>query len=129
MNYYSIGEVAEKTNLSIYTIRYYDKEGLLPFIERTASGVRRFKDSDLGVLHIIECLKLTGMPIKEIKEFMEWCAEGDATLEKRYKMFLERRVIVQKQMEELQKTMDTIEMKCDYYEKAIKVGTEKIHQK
>ena len=63
---YSIGQVAEKLNLPCSTIRYYDKEGLLPFIQRKNSGVRVFSDSDINMLTIIECLKNTGMPIKDI---------------------------------------------------------------
>lgn len=63
---YSISEVAEKLNLTVYTLRYYDKEGLMPFVERSSNGTRLFKDSDIDALKVIECLKSTGMPIKEI---------------------------------------------------------------
>ena len=80
---YSIGEVAEKMHLTPYTLRYYDKEGLMPFVERTAGGTRVFSDSDLETLRVIECLKATGMPIRDIKTFIDWCADGDASLEKR----------------------------------------------
>lgn len=62
------------------TLRYYDMEGLMPFVERPPSGNRLFKESDLSDLKVIECLKATGMPIKEIKNFIDWCSEGDATL-------------------------------------------------
>ena len=68
---YSISEVAQKLNLTVYTLRYYDKEGLMPFVERTPSGTRLFKESDIGALKVIECLKSTGMPIKEIKSFID----------------------------------------------------------
>ncbi len=60
--------MAHELNLTVYTLRYYDKEGLLPFVERTDSGIRRFKESDIEALRVIECLKSTGMPIKEIKK-------------------------------------------------------------
>lgn len=75
---HSIGQVAKLMNLTVYTLRYYDKEGLLPFVERTPSGTRLFKESDLDALKIIECLKATGMPIKDIKNFIDWCSEGDS---------------------------------------------------
>ena len=84
---YSIGEAAKKAGLSAYTLRYYDKEGLLPFVERTPSGFRIFKDSDLEWLAVISCLKSSGMSIKDIKKFINWCMEGDSTLEKRLNMF------------------------------------------
>ncbi|MGG4480391.1 MerR family transcriptional regulator [Paenibacillus xylanilyticus] len=126
---YSISEVARELNLTVYTLRYYDKEGLMPFVERTPSGVRKFKESDIDFLKIIQCLKLTGMPIKDIKDFIEWCSEGDSTLQERYDMFIERKASVQAQMEELRKTMEVIEHKCDYYKTAIAAGTEAIHKK
>ncbi|BDH63524.1 hypothetical protein MTP04_36540 [Lysinibacillus sp. PLM2] len=91
MKTYSISEVAKALNLTVYTLRYYDKEGLMPFVERTSSGIRIFKESDIDALRIIECLKATGMPIKEIKNFIDWCSKGDSTLQQRYDMFLERK--------------------------------------
>ncbi|MEK4435886.1 MULTISPECIES: MerR family transcriptional regulator [Paenibacillus] len=126
---YSISEVAKELNLTVYTLRYYDKEGLMPFVERSPSGVRKFKESDIDFLKIIQCLKLTGMPIKDIKDFIEWCSEGDSTLQERYDMFIERKASVEAQMEELRKTMEVIEHKCDYYKTAIAAGTEDIHKK
>ncbi|WP_102346041.1 MerR family transcriptional regulator [Bacillus sp. Marseille-P3661] len=124
MSTYSISEVAKELNLTVYTLRYYDKEGLLPFVERTASGIRLFKESDIDALRIIECLKSTGMPIKEIKTFIDWCSEGDSTLQQRYDMFIERKSTVEAQMEELKKTMKLIEHKCSYYKTALDAGTE-----
>lgn len=128
MKTYSIGKVAKELNLTVYTIRYYDKEGLIPFVERSESGVRLFKESDIAALNVIECLKASGMPIKEIKNFIDWCAEGDATLQQRYDMFMERKATVEAQMAELRKTMEVIEHKCLYYQTALEAGTEDIHK-
>ncbi|MFC7391423.1 MerR family transcriptional regulator [Scopulibacillus cellulosilyticus] len=128
MKTYSISEVAKELNLTVYTLRYYDKEGLIPYVERTASGTRLFKESDIEALKIIECLKSTGMPIKEIKKFIDWCSEGDATLQQRYDMFMERKASVEAQMEEFKKTMALIEHKCSYYKTALEAGTEDIHK-
>ncbi|QOS79052.1 MerR family transcriptional regulator [Paenibacillus sp. JNUCC31] len=125
---YSISEVAKELNLTVYTLRYYDKEGLMPFVERTPSGARKFKESDIDFLKIIQCLKSTGMPIKDIKDFIEWCSEGDSTLQERYNMFTERKASVEAQMEELKKTMEVIEHKCSYYKTALSAGTEEIHK-
>lgn len=126
MKTYSISEVAETFNMTPHTLRYYDKEGLFPLIERTPGGKRAFKQSDLDALKIIECLKASGMPIKEIKHFIEWCSEGDSTLQQRYNMFLERKACVEAQMEELKKTMAVIEHKCSYYKTALESGTEAV---
>ncbi|MFJ8247065.1 MerR family transcriptional regulator [Peribacillus asahii] len=129
MKTYSISEVAKELDLTVYTLRYYDKEGLMPFVERTPSGTRLFKESDIGALKVIECLKATGMPIKEIKNFIDWCSDGDSTLQKRYDMFIERKALVEAQMEELKKTIELIEHKCSYYKTALDAGTEDIHKK
>ncbi|BFK80837.1 MerR family transcriptional regulator [Clostridium baratii] len=115
-------------NLSVSTIRYYDKEGLLPFIERTESGYRIFLESDVKMLEIIECLKHTGMSIKDIKAFSNWVKDGDYSLEQRYEMFLERKKVVEAQIQELQKSLDLINHKCWYYKTALEAGTENIHK-
>ena len=78
---YTISETAKRLNIAASTLRYYDKEGLLPFVERSNGGIRIFKDEDFEWLGIVECLKKTGMPIKEIKEFVDWCVAGDATID------------------------------------------------
>ncbi|GIP53703.1 MULTISPECIES: MerR family transcriptional regulator [Paenibacillus] len=128
MKTYSISEVAKELDLTTFTLRYYDKEGLIPFVERTSSGIRLFKQSDIEALKIIECLKSTGMPIKEIKNFIDWCSEGDASLQQRYEMFLERKAVVEAQIADLRKTMEIIDHKCFYYKTALEAGTENIHK-
>ena len=125
---YSIGEVAKKTNISPSTLRYYEKEGLLPSVSRTDSGIRKFDDDDLDRLSVIECLKKTGMPIKKIKQFIDWCSEGDSTIKLRYEMFLERREETLRKIEELKHTLEMIDYKCSYYETALKAGTTKMHE-
>ncbi|MFG6147435.1 MerR family transcriptional regulator [Halobacillus sp. B23F22_1] len=128
MKTYSISEVGKELNLTVYTLRYYDKEGLLPFVERTENGRRMFKETDIEALKVIECLKSTGMPIKEIKSFIDWCGDGDDTLQQRYNMFMERKATVEAQLAELNKTMELINHKCWYYETALEAGTEDIHK-
>lgn len=122
---YTIKQVSEMTGIPATTLRYYDKEGLLPFLERKESGYRIFNDADLTMLQVLECLKSTGMSIQDMKQFAKWTQEGDASLQQRYAMFLDRKKEVESQMEELQKTLDVLEHKCKYYETALKEGTEK----
>ncbi len=126
---YTIGEVAKKMNLSVHTIRYYEKEGLIPSISRTKSGLRTFEDADLEWIKLIECLKATNMPLKDIKTYIDWYIEGDSTIPKRYEMFLKRKQIVENQIKELQKTLTFINFKCNYYENAIKNGSTKMKEK
>lgn len=124
---FTIKDAARFMGVPTSTIRYYDKEGLLPFVERKESGYRIFTEKDIAALRIIDCLKKTGMSIKEIRQFSEWIEQGDASLQQRYEMFLERKRIVEKQMAELQKILDFVNYKCWYYETAVAAGTEKIH--
>ena len=58
---FSIGEVSELLNISISTLRYYDKEGLLPLVNRTSGNIRVFDEADIECLKMIECLKTTGL--------------------------------------------------------------------
>jgi DNA-binding transcriptional MerR regulator len=124
---YKIKEAARIMNLPTTTIRYYEKEGLVPFVQRKESGYRIFAESDLAMLKAIECLKNTGMSIKEIRQFVEWVKQGDDSLQQRYELFLDRKRVVENQMAELQENLDLINKKCWYYETAIEAGTEAIH--
>ena len=122
---YSIGEVSEIFNLPIPTLRFYDKEGLLLDLERDYSGIRKFNEKTIEALRVIECLKKSGMQIKEIKEFMHWCSLGDETISKRKEMFLARKKSIEKEMSELERALNMINYKCWYYDEALKDGTEK----
>lgn len=125
---YTIGEMAKKLNMAPSTLRYYEQEGLMPFVERSEGGIRMFKDSDIEWLTVIGCLKKTGMPLKDIKAFIDWCAEGDATIEQRLELIDRRREAVREQMEQLQETLSVLEYKHWYYEAAKAAGTCKIHE-
>ncbi len=120
---YTIGQVAEMFHLPVSTLRYYDKEGLFPELERI-SGIRRFGDNELEKLRVIECLKKSGLEIKDIKQFMEWCAQGSSTYHLRHEFFLRQQKAVEEKMEQMQKTLDMIRYKCWYYEQAEKDGSE-----
>ncbi len=126
---YTIKQAAEMMNVTPTTLRYYDKQGLLPFMERKDSGYRVFSDHDIAMLHVIECLKKTGMSIKDIRQFSKWAQMGDDSLKERHEMFLDRKRAVEAQIAELQETLEFINHKCWYYETAIEAGTEKIHFK
>ena len=121
----SIGEASKLTNLSISKLRYYDEHGLIPSLKRTSSGLRKFDENSLDALRLIECLKNSGMQLKEIKQFMDWCAKGDSTLQDRLDMFKQQEVKVLAQIEALQSTLYLIKFKQWYYETAITDQTDK----
>ena len=120
---YTIGQVAEMFGLPVSTLRYYDKQGLFPGLERT-SGIRRFGDTELEALRVIECLKKAGMEIKDIRLFMEWCAEGPSTYPKRKAMFEERKAHMESEIANMNRALDMLKFKCWYYEQAIQDGSE-----
>ena len=120
---YTIGQVAEMFGLPISTLRYYDKEGLFPGIRRE-SGIRKFGEREIEALRIIECLKQSGLEIKDIKQFMAWCAEGNETYSLRRDLFLKRKNAVEEEIERMNRVLDLINYKCWYYEEALKDGNE-----
>ena len=114
---YSIGQISKKFNLTISQIRYYDKEGLLPNLQRV-NGVRKFDDNDVETIFLIECLKKCGLQIKEIKQFVEWTKMGDETINLRLDFFKKQEQKVEKELSELNKVLDMVKYKCWYYQKA-----------
>lgn len=122
--HYTISQIAEKMGLTAHTLRYYDKEGLLPFVDRSDAGIRQFKEEDFEWLAIINCLKETGMHVKEIRQFIDWCMEGKKTFKKRLNMFIEQKKKINEQIDVLNKYMEKVNYKIWYYETAIKDGVE-----
>lgn len=128
LSVYSIGQVSEMFGLPISTLRYYDKQGLFPQIERE-SGIRRFSDREVEALRVIECLKKAGMELKDIRQFMDWCVVGSDTYPKRKAMFEAQREHVEEEMRHLNKTLDMLKFKCWYYEQAMQDGNEdRLHE-
>ncbi len=120
---YTIGQVAEMFDLPISTLRYYDRQGLFPRLERV-SGIRRFGETEIEALRVIECLKKTGMEIKDIRQFMAWCVEGADTYPQRKVMFEAQRAHMENEIERMNRALDMLKFKCWYYEQAINDGGE-----
>lgn len=120
---YTIGQVSELFHIPISTLRYYDKEGLFPEIQRT-SGIRRFGEKEIDALRVIECLKKSGLEIKDIKQFMEWCIQGSETYPQRLNLFLKQRRQVEAELARMNRVLDMLKFKCWYYEEALKDGNE-----
>ena len=120
---YTIGQVAEMFDLPISTLRYYDKQGLFPQLTRE-SGIRKFSDNEIEALRVIECLKKSGLEIKDIKLFMEWCAEGSATYSNRFELIHKQKERVEAEIQQLHKTLDMLTYKCWYYTQAMEDGNE-----
>lgn len=120
---YTVGEMAKRIGVAPSTLRYYDKEGLLPFVERSKGGIRVFKESDYEWLQVIECLKKTGMQLKDIRAFIWMAMEGDFTIDERLQLIVKQREAVERQIADLQETLAMLDFKKWYYETAKAHGT------
>ena len=120
---YTIGQVSEMTGLPISTLRYYDKEGLFSHMERV-SGMRRFGEQELEALHVIECLKASGLEIRDIRQFMQWCTEGASSYPKRRQLLERQKETLEAQMDDLRRNLAMLQFKCWYYEQAMRDGGE-----
>ncbi len=126
---YTIGQVAEIMGLTAHTLRFYDKEGLLPMVKRTRGGSRLFTDEDVDWLIILECLKSTGLQIKDIRHYIDLCQKGDKTLGERLALFEKQKKNVEEQIKTLETTLEKINFKIKYYKAALKDGSENIYER
>ena len=112
---YSIHEVCERTGLSAHTLRYYEKEKLLPNVGRSPGGFRQYSEEDVETLGMICCLKNTGMSLQDISRFVTLAREGDQTLRERCELLKKHRDTVIKRMEEMQRYLDKVTWKVYYF--------------
>ena len=120
---YTVGEMAKRLEVPSSTLRYYDKEGLLPFVERSSGGIRMFQETDFEWLQIISCMKKAGMSIRDIRQYIELAMQGDDTIDLRLQMFHRQRDALRAQIAEMERTLETVEYKCWFYETAQAAGT------
>lgn len=120
---YTVGEMSKMLGVPASTLRYYDKQGLLPFVERSKGGIRIFQDTDLEWLRIIECLKKSGLSLSEIRRFILLSMDGDDSIDERLDLMKQQYDVVHQQMQELQETLNIVEYKCWYYQTAKERGT------
>ncbi|MCD8048663.1 MAG: MerR family transcriptional regulator [Clostridia bacterium] len=120
---YTIGEISEMFGLPVSTLRYYDREGLFPNLRRS-SGIRQFSDTEIEALRVIECLKKSGLEIKDIKQFMEWCEQGSKSYPQRRALFEKQIETVKAEIERMNRVLDLLTYKKWYYEQAIADGNE-----
>lgn len=107
----TIKQVAERVHESPHTIRYYCKEGLFPFLTRSAGGVRLFSEADMEGVEIVLCLRDTGMPLAEIRHYMELGAQGDATIPERLEIIRAQRAEAERELAEVQARIDHLAFK------------------
>ena len=120
MKYCSISEVSAKFNIPESTLRYYEKKGLLPRIERDEAGRRLFSEVQMALLQTVICFKNTRMPIREIKQYMDWIQEGDATIERRLEMMTKHKQNVLDEISLMTDSLQGIDEKIKRYTNRIR---------
>ena len=115
----TIAEVSKKVNLSADTLRYYERIGLIPEVNRTESGIRDYTEKDLGHLEFVICFRNAGVSIETLIVYMKLFKKGDSTIEARKQLLISQRDVIQKRLDEIQKTFETLNFKIDNYEKIL----------
>ena len=126
---YTIKDVAERTGMSPSTLRFYDKKGLLTFVKRSAGGIRMFTEEDFEPLFVIDCLKRSGMALKDIKVFIDLYLQGDSTITQRRVLFEKQRDEIRGRIAELQEMLNIVEYKCWFFSEAEKYGDARYFEK
>ncbi|MFK8846481.1 MerR family transcriptional regulator [Streptomyces sp. Ac-502] len=112
---YTISEVAEHTGLSAHTLRWYERIGLMPHVDRTHTGQRRFSNRDLDWLDLVTKLRLTGMPVADMVRYAGLVREGAHTFPERERLLTAHREDVRQRIAELQSTLQVLDYKIDIY--------------
>ncbi|MEU5641776.1 MerR family transcriptional regulator [Streptomyces milbemycinicus] len=118
---YTISEVAAHTGLSAHTLRWYERIGLMPHVDRTHTGQRRFSNKDLDWLSLVGKLRLTGMPVADMVRYAELVREGEHTFGEREELLTAHRESVRQRIAELQDTLQVLDFKIDIYAGARRV--------
>jgi MerR family transcriptional regulator, aldehyde-responsive regulator len=114
-----IGEVSEKYEISSDTLRYYERIGLIPTVNRNENGIREYTELDIRRVDFIKCMRSAGLPIEVLIEYVELVQQGDRTIEARKEILKEQRDLVATRIQEMQKTLTLLDHKIEVYEKAI----------
>ncbi|MBN2266871.1 MAG: MerR family transcriptional regulator [Candidatus Babeliaceae bacterium] len=116
---YTIKEFAQKVNLSAPTLRYYEKEGLLPASKRLNNSHRIYNDSDIPWVTLISCLRSTGMSVSDLKHYVKLCEQGDKTVQERKQIILHQKQKIEMQLQEIKKHLELINLKLNMYDDII----------
>ncbi len=115
---HSISDAASQAGISIHTLHYYEREGLLQ-VERSQNGHRRYSEGDLEWIGILTCLRETGMPIRTMREFARLVQQDSSNIPKRIEILKAHRLEVIEHLKSLQHNLEHVEYKIDYYEKVL----------
>lgn len=122
----TIREIAEKTGVSGYTLRYYERVGLLPPVRRRESGIRDYTNTDAERIFFIQSLKASGMSLESILEYIELIKLGDITQQKRKSILVETRKTLLKKMEDLRRMLEKADKQLLQYDNRVLPEADKL---
>jgi DNA-binding transcriptional MerR regulator len=114
-----IAEVSERYGISSDTLRYYERIGLIPHVNRNESGIRDYNETDMKRVEFIKCMRSAGLPIEALIEYVGLVQQGDTTIEARKDILKEQRELLMVRMKEMQKTLDLLDYIIEVYENAV----------
>ena len=114
-----LAEVSEQYGLSSDTLRYYERVGLIPPVNRNESGIRDYNELDLRRVEFIKCMRSAGLPVEVLIEYVGLVQQGDKTIEARKEILKVQRELLLARMKEMQKTLDVLNRKIEVYENAV----------
>jgi DNA-binding transcriptional MerR regulator len=114
-----IARVSEQYGISSDTLRYYERIGLIPPVNRNESGIRDYNETDVKRVEFIKCMRTAGLPIEALIEYVGLVQQGDTTIEARKDILKEQRELLMVRMKETQKTLDLLDYKIALYENAV----------
>lgn len=114
-----ISEVSEQCGISSDTLRYYERIGLIPPVNRSENGIRDYNEIDIKRVEFIKCMRSAGLPIETLIEYYRLVQQGEQSIEARKEILIGHRWQLVVKMEEIQKTMDLVDYKLDVYEKML----------
>jgi MerR family transcriptional regulator, aldehyde-responsive regulator len=114
-----IAEVSEQYGISSDTLRYYERIGLIPPVNRNESGIRDYTELDIRRVEFAKCMRSAGLPVEVLIEYIGLVQQGDSTIEARKEILMEQRELLMSRMEQMQKTLDILNHKIEMYEKAV----------
>lgn len=117
---YTVKEVAQIMKISAHTVRYYDNEGLIPFVSRTQSNARMFSEYDLSWIRTVHCLRATNLSINDIKKYIDLCLKGNKTIPQRAKIIFNQEKNLKEHLKQLQEQMKVLQIKKKYYTDLLK---------
>ena len=122
----NISEVSKKYNIPTDTLRYYEKEGLIPGVHRRESGIRDYSEEDIGWVYFIKCMRDAGLPIKILQKYISLFHKGDSTREERKNLLIEERDKLSDRIKEMKKTLKYLDHKIKVYETDLKKFEKKL---